>query len=58
MYACWSVRRLVLNDVMATVRLSLRPHGSIVANSLQWFGGPFRVEGSASFVTEYDIDDQ
>ncbi|MGA0136302.1 MAG: TadE/TadG family type IV pilus assembly protein [Ilumatobacteraceae bacterium] len=50
--------RLVLNDDMATVRISLRPHGSFVANSLQWFGGPFRVEGSASFVTEYDIDDQ
>ncbi|GDX14970.1 MAG: TadE/TadG family type IV pilus assembly protein [Ilumatobacteraceae bacterium] len=45
------------NDVL-TVRVSLEPRTSLTASSLRWLGNAQRIEGQASFATEYDIDDQ
>jgi Flp pilus assembly protein TadG len=50
--------QLTVNEDMLTVHVSMEPRTSLMTSSLRWLGGVRRIEGWASFVTEYDITDK
>lgn len=50
--------QLTVNEDMLTVHVSMEPRTSLMTTSLRWLGGVRRIEGWASFVTEYDITDK
>ena len=50
--------QLTVNEDMLTVHVSMEPRTSLMTSSLRWLGGVGRIEGWASFVTEYDITDK
>ena len=52
--ARWSVD---FGDETLTVKISLIPRASLTATSLRWLGKSGGVIGTATFATEYDIDE-
>jgi hypothetical protein len=52
--ARWNVE---FSDETLTVKVRLIPHASMTATSLRWLGKSGGVVGTATFATEYDIDD-
>lgn len=50
--------QLTVNGDMLTVHVSMEPRTSLMTTSLHWLGGVRRIDGWASFVTEYDITDK
>lgn len=49
---------LAIDDDTLTVGVSLEPRTSLTSSSLRWLGANRRIEGRASFVTEYDFSDK
>ena len=52
--ARWNVD---FGDETLTVKISLIPRASMTATSLRWLGASNGVMGTATFATEYDIDE-
>lgn len=50
--------RMQWTDGLVTVDVTLEPRMSMSGATLQWLGVRQRVHASASFVTEYDINEQ
>jgi hypothetical protein len=52
--ARWNVE---FGEETLTVKISLIPRASMTATSLRWLGASNGVMGTATFATEYDIDE-
>ncbi len=52
--ARWNIE---FGEETLTVRISLTPRASMTATSLRWLGRSSGVMGTATFATEYDIDE-
>lgn len=53
-----ATRQLRFDDGLITVTVSIEPRLSMTGATLRWLGTTRRVISSATFATEYDIDEQ